>query len=53
MFFDEPAERFDRETGPALQAVVALSAAFILFFILSPGALIAAGRSAAAVFFAG
>jgi NADH-quinone oxidoreductase subunit N len=50
MFFDEPAESFDRASDPGLHAVITLSAAFILLFILSPGFLIAASRGAALTF---
>ncbi len=51
MFFDEPAEGFDREAGFGVRAVIALCAAFIVLFILSPGGLIAAGHTAALSFF--
>jgi NADH-quinone oxidoreductase subunit N len=47
MFFDEPAEGFDRPKANALRAVMALSGAVTLVLILVPGPLIAASAAAA------
>ncbi len=48
MYFDEPADAFDRQWRPELQAVVAVSAVLVLGFILIPGPLLATAQAAAA-----
>lgn len=53
MFFDEPADGFDGDSGFAVRAVISLSVLFILFFIVSPDTLIVTCRTAAASLFGG
>jgi NADH-quinone oxidoreductase subunit N len=48
MYFDEPAEAFDRQGRFELQAVVTVSAVLVLGFILIPGPLLATAQAAAA-----
>jgi NADH-quinone oxidoreductase subunit N len=47
MYFDEPAEAFDRPGRFELQAVVAVSAVLVLGFIFIPGPLLATAQAAA------
>ena len=52
MYFDEPAEAFDRPIGPAMTALLAGSSLFMLLFIVYPGPIIGGAAAAAAVLFA-
>ncbi len=49
MYFDEPAETFDRLRRPELQLVAAVSAAFVALFVLWPTPLLTAAEAAARV----
>ncbi len=49
MYFDEPAEAFDRLRRPELQLVAAASAAFVALFLLWPTPLLSAAEAAARV----
>jgi NADH-quinone oxidoreductase subunit N len=53
MFFDEPADSFDKDIAFSTRAVIFLSAAFTLFFILSPATLVETSRAAALALFGG
>ena len=46
MYFDEPADAFDRMPGRELGVIQALAAAFVLFFFLFPGPLVRAAEQA-------
>ena len=48
MYFDEPAEAFDRQGRLELQAICTVSAVLVLGFILIPGPLLATAQAAAA-----
>ena len=48
MYFDEPAESFDRPARFELQAIVTVCAILVLGFILIPGPLLATAQTAAA-----
>ncbi|WP_046021347.1 NADH-quinone oxidoreductase subunit NuoN [Magnetospira sp. QH-2] len=51
MYFDEPAESFDRPIGVEMGAVMAVSGFVVLFFILYPAPLLGSAAQAAAVLF--
>ena len=53
MYFDEPAEAFDRPIGREMQAVLVLSALVILFFFAWPGLLVDGADAVAAALFSG
>jgi len=53
MFFDEPVDAFDKQLAFSKRAVLLVSVAFVLLFILSPGMLIQTSLSAATALFAG
>ncbi|MEO5373073.1 MAG: NADH-quinone oxidoreductase subunit NuoN [Alphaproteobacteria bacterium] len=53
MYFDEPAEAFDKPVGRAVGLVLAGSSLFILFFFLYPAPLLTGAGSAAAALFPG
>lgn len=53
MFFDEAQEPFDKQMAFGKRAVIAVSVAFTVFFVLSPDTLIETTRNAAAVLFIG
>ncbi len=53
MFFDEPADAFDRQLSFSKRAVILLSVIFVLAFILSPDVLIQTSISAASALFSG
>jgi NADH-quinone oxidoreductase subunit N len=46
MYFDEPADAFDRMPGRELGLIQAAAAAFVLFFFLFPGPLVRAAELA-------
>ncbi|MBM3541134.1 MAG: NADH-quinone oxidoreductase subunit NuoN [Alphaproteobacteria bacterium] len=48
MYFDEPAEAFDRPVGAVLGTVLAGTSLFTLFFFLAPGMLLSSAKAAAA-----
>ena len=48
MYFDEPAEAFDRQSRVELQAICTVSAVLVLGFILIPAPLLATAQAAAA-----
>lgn len=47
MYFDEPADAFDRPLGRSLTAVLALATAFVLLFFISPNLLLSRALVAA------
>ena len=53
MYFDEPAEAFDRPIGPELTAVLSVSAVVVVFFFAYPLPLLSAASVAAASLFGG
>ncbi len=53
MYFDEPAESFDRDVGGAVNAVIGVSAVVTLFFFVYPAPLLSAAASAAAALIKG
>jgi NADH-quinone oxidoreductase subunit N len=53
MFFDEALDPFDKQMAFAKRAVIAVSVAFVVLFVLSPDTLIDTTRSAAAALFLG
>jgi NADH-quinone oxidoreductase subunit N len=53
MYFDEPVASFDRPIGRELQAVLVVSAFFVLFFFVYPGLVVDGADSVAAALFAG
>ncbi len=53
MYFDEPAEAFDRPTGRALGVILAAASAFLILFFLRPGLIIDPAEAAAASLFSG
>lgn len=53
MFFDEPADVFDKDSLPALRFLIWLSAAFALFFVISPETLTVMAGDAVSALFAG
>ncbi len=52
MYFDEPAEGFDRPVGREVGAVIAGTAVLVLFFFVAPGPLVDGAAAAADAFFA-
>lgn len=53
MYFDEPIEVFDRPVGPAMTAILAVTAAFLVFFTIIPAPLVASAQVAAKALFPG
>lgn len=53
MFFDEAVEPLDNQMAFAKRAVIALSVAFVLFFILKPNMLVETAKHTASALFAG
>ena len=53
MYFDEPAQSFDRPIGREMQAVLVLSALVILFFFAVPGPLLDGADAVASALFSG
>ncbi|HEY8192260.1 MAG TPA: NADH-quinone oxidoreductase subunit NuoN [Alphaproteobacteria bacterium] len=53
MFFDEPADSLDTDISFSTRAIIFLSIAFTLFFILSPSVLVETSRAAALALFGG
>jgi len=53
MFFDEAVEPLDKQMAFAKRAVVVLSVAFVLFFILKPNMLVDTAKHTASALFAG
>jgi NADH-quinone oxidoreductase subunit N len=53
MYFDEPAEAFDRPIGREMQAVLVISALVIFFFFAWPGLLVDGADAVAAALFTG
>ena len=53
MYFDEPAESFDRPIGPELRLIIAGSSLAMVLFIFFIGPLVNGAAAAAAVLFAG
>jgi NADH-quinone oxidoreductase subunit N len=53
MYFDEPADAFERSSGGEIKAVMAVMGLFTLLFVVYPGPLEGAAEAAAAVLFAG
>ena len=53
MYFDEPAEAFDRPTGRTISVIVAGASLFMLLFCLYPGMVIDPAEAAAAALFKG
>ena len=53
MYFDEPIEVFDRPVGPAMTAILAVNAAFLVFFTIIPAPQVASGLVAAKALFPG
>jgi NADH-quinone oxidoreductase subunit N len=51
MYFDEPAEGFDRPIVTELKAVLFVTAVVTLFFFLLPGPIVAGAKAAAAALF--
>ncbi|HEX3808888.1 MAG TPA: NADH-quinone oxidoreductase subunit NuoN [Rhizomicrobium sp.] len=51
MYFDEPAPAFEREIGPRLSGVMALSGAFTILFVLGAAPLVTAATTAAQALF--
>jgi NADH-quinone oxidoreductase subunit N len=47
MFFDEPAEAFEKPLGTLNAALLGVSAAFVLGFIAIPGPIVDAAQAAA------
>ena len=48
MYFDEPAEGFDRSVSGGVQAIIGVSAVVTLFFFVYPAPLLSAAATAAA-----
>lgn len=53
MYFDEPAEAFDRPMGGELRVILAVSTLFVTFFILQPDIIVDGAGTAARVLFTG
>lgn len=53
MYFDEPIEVFDRPVGSAMTAILAVNAAFLVFFTILPAPLVASAQVAAKALFPG
>jgi NADH-quinone oxidoreductase subunit N len=53
MYFDEPAEAFDRPIGSEIRIILGASTAFVTFFILQPDLIVDQATAAARVLFAG
>ena len=51
IYFDEPAPQFERNIGPSLNALIAASGVFTLFFLIGAAPLISAAQAAAASLF--
>ena len=51
MYFDEPADGFDRPIVPELKAVLFVTTVVTLFFFLLPGPIVAGAKAAAAALF--
>jgi NADH-quinone oxidoreductase subunit N len=52
MYFDEPAEAFDRPLTAELKGVVFVTAVLTLFFFALPGPIVGGAEAAAAALFA-
>ena len=53
MYFDEPAEAFDRPIGLEMTTLLTLAGLFIVFFFVYPAPLLSGAAAAAAALFAG
>jgi NADH-quinone oxidoreductase subunit N len=53
MYFDEPAEAFDKPLAWEMRLLLAGSSVLILFFFIAPGPLLRSAEAAAAALFAG
>ena len=53
MYFDEPADAFDRTAGREVGVIMAAACAFTLFFFVYPNPVIAGAEAAASVLFSG
>ena len=53
MYFDEPAEAFERPIGRELAAVIGVAAVFVVLFVVFPSPIVDSAASAAAVLFPG
>jgi NADH-quinone oxidoreductase subunit N len=53
MYFDEPAEAFDRPIGRELRFILSASALFVGLFFLRPGLIVDGAGAAARVLFEG
>ncbi len=53
MYFDEPAEAFDRPIGREMTAVLAAASLLVLLFFIAPGPLLSGAAAAASALFAG
>jgi NADH-quinone oxidoreductase subunit N len=53
MYFEEPVEALDSETGWVMNGIIAVSSVIILFFFVKPGPLIDSAERAASALFAG
>ena len=51
MYFDEPAEAFERPIGRELTAVIGVAAVFVVLFVVFPSPIVDSAASAAAVLF--
>jgi NADH-quinone oxidoreductase subunit N len=53
MYFDDAAEKFDTPIGREMQAVLFVTAVFVLFFFVAPAPLLTGAEAAAAALFPG
>jgi NADH-quinone oxidoreductase subunit N len=53
MYFDEPVEALDSDTGLVMNGIIAISSIVMLFFFVRPGPLIDSATKAASALFAG
>ena len=53
MYFDEPAEVFDRVLGPEVKVILVATAFFVTFFIIRPGLIVESAGNAAKTLIAG
>jgi NADH-quinone oxidoreductase subunit N len=53
MYFDEPAEPFERKVGVELRPIIVVTSLFTLLFFAWPGPILDGAAAAAAALFAG
>jgi NADH-quinone oxidoreductase subunit N len=53
MYFDEPAEAFERPIGATLTIVIGATALFVLLLVVNPGPLLSGAAVAAVSLFGG